>query len=47
MRLYLGFESAVEDQEYYADDVEFALTAENLSSKKKEKVYSFIRMLPQ
>ena len=44
----IRFESAVEDQEYYADDVEFALTTENLSSKKEGKGFiRYIRMLPQ
>ena len=42
------FESAVEDQEYYKDDVEFALTSANLKSKKEGKGFiRYVRMLPQ
>ena len=44
----IRFETAVEDQEYYADDVEFELTSENLSSKIEGKGFiRYIRMLPQ
>lgn len=37
----IRFETAVEDQEYFADDVQFELTSENLSSQKDGK--GFIR----
>ncbi|MEM8928350.1 MAG: DUF2271 domain-containing protein [Bacteroidota bacterium] len=44
----IRFESAVEDQEYYADDLEFELTAENLKSKKEGKGFiRYVRMIPQ
>lgn len=44
----IRFESAVEDQEYYADDVEFELTSENVNSKIKGKGFiRYIRMIPQ
>ena len=44
----IRFESAVEDQEYYADDVQFELTSENLKAKKEGKGFiRYIRMLPQ
>ena len=44
----IRFESAVEDQEYYADDVEFDLTTENLTAKKEGKGFiRYIRMIPQ
>ncbi len=44
----IRFESAVEDQEYYADDVEFDLTAENLKTKTEGKGFiRYVRMLPQ
>lgn len=44
----IRFESAVEDQEYYADDVEFELTSENLKAKKEGKGFiRYVRMLPQ
>lgn len=44
----LRFESAVEDHEYYVDDVEFDLTTANLASKKEGKGYiRYIRMIQQ
>jgi len=44
----LRFESAVEDQEYYKDDVEFELTSANLKSKKEGKGFiRYVRMIPQ
>ncbi len=44
----IRFESAVEDQEYYADDVEFDLSAENLTTKKEGKGFiRYVRMIPQ
>lgn len=44
----IRFESAVEDQEYYADDVEFELTSENIKNKVEGKGFiRYIRLLPQ
>jgi hypothetical protein len=44
----IRFESAVEDQEYYVDDVEFDLTSENLKTKREGKGFiRYVRMLPQ
>lgn len=44
----IRFESAVEDQEYYVDDVEFDLTSENLTSKMEGKGFiRYVRMIPQ
>ncbi len=44
----IRFESAVEDQEYYKDDLEFELTSENLKSKKEGKGFiRYVRMIPQ
>lgn len=44
----IRFETAVEDQEYYKDDVEFDLTTSNLTSKIEGKGFiRYIRMLPQ
>lgn len=44
----LRFETSVEDQEYYKDDLEFALTTENLKSKKEGKGFiRYIRLMPQ
>lgn len=44
----IRFESAVEDQEYYADDVQFELTTENLTAKKDGTGFiRYVRMLPQ
>ena len=44
----IRFETAVEDQEYYKDDIEFELTSETLKSKMDGKGFiRYIRMLPQ
>lgn len=44
----LRFETSVEDQEYYADDIQFELTTENLNVKKEGKGFiRYVRMLPQ
>ena len=44
----LRFESAVEDQGYYKDDLEFELTSENLKSKLEGKGFiRYVRMIPQ
>jgi hypothetical protein len=44
----IRFETAVEDQTYYKDDVEFELTSENLSAKIEGKGFiRYIRMMPQ
>jgi len=44
----IRFESAVEDQEYYKDDVQFELTSESLKSKLEGKGFiRYIRMIPQ
>jgi hypothetical protein len=44
----IRFECAVEDQEYYKDDVEFELTSENIKSKIEGKGFiRYIRMMPQ
>lgn len=44
----LRFETAVEDQEYYVDDVEFELTSASVKSKKEGKGFiRYIRMMPQ
>ncbi|CAM1335059.1 DUF2271 domain-containing protein [Tenacibaculum aestuariivivum] len=44
----IRFESAVEDQEYYKDDIEFELTSENVKSKIEGKGFiRYIRMIPQ
>ncbi|MDG1730956.1 MAG: DUF2271 domain-containing protein [Polaribacter sp.] len=44
----IRFESAVEDQEYYKDDVQFELTSENVKSKIEGKGFiRYIRMIPQ
>ena len=44
----IRFESAVEDQEYYADDIEFELTTDNLTSKMEGKGFiRYVRMIPQ
>ena len=43
----LRFETAVEDQKYFKDDVQFELTSENLKTKVEGKGYiRYIRMLP-
>jgi len=44
----LRFESAVEDKEYYMDDVEIDLTSGNLKSKIEGRGFiRYIRLLPQ
>ena len=44
----LRFETSVEDQGYYADDIQFALTTENLKAKVEGKGFiRYVRMLPQ
>jgi hypothetical protein len=44
----IRFETAVEDQEYYTDDVEFVLTTESVKSKVNGKGFiRYIRMIPQ
>ena len=44
----IRFETAVEDQEYYADDVQFELTSENVKSKFEGKGFiRYVRMMPQ
>ncbi|WP_062053516.1 DUF2271 domain-containing protein [Aquimarina longa] len=44
----IRFETAVEDQEYYKDDVEFELTSETTKSKVEGKGFiRYVRMMPQ
>lgn len=44
----IRFESAVEDQEYHAADVEFELTSESVKGKVNGKGFiRYIRMMPQ
>ncbi|GAB1856513.1 DUF2271 domain-containing protein [Flavobacteriaceae bacterium MHTCC 0001] len=44
----IRFETAVEDQEYYTDDVQFELTSESLTSKMEGKGFiRYIRLIPQ
>lgn len=44
----IRFESAVEDQEYYKNDIEFDLTSENMKSKIEGKGFiRYVRMIPQ
>ncbi|MDX8554739.1 DUF2271 domain-containing protein [Tenacibaculum sp. 1B UA] len=44
----IRFESAVEDQEYYKDDVEFELTTDNLKGKFEGNGFiRYIRLMPQ
>ncbi len=44
----IRFESAVEDKEYYKDDVEFELTSQTVKSKVAGKGFiRYIRMIPQ
>lgn len=44
----IRFESAVEDQEYYADDVEFELTSDTVKSKNEGQGFiRYVRMMPQ
>lgn len=43
----LRFETAVEDQEYYSDDVRLELTRENISKKHEGNGFiRYIRMIP-
>lgn len=43
----IRFESAVEDQEYYPDDVEFELTSKSIKSKTSGKGFiRYVRMMP-
>lgn len=44
----IRFETAVEDQDYHKDDVEFELTSENIKSKIEGKGFiRYIRMIQQ
>jgi len=44
----IRFETAVEDQEYFTDDVEFELTSESVKSKVNGKGFiRYIRLIPQ
>ena len=44
----IRFETAVEDQEYYKDDVEFELTSETVKGKVEGTGFiRYIRMMPQ
>ena len=44
----LRFETSVEDQKYYTDDLQFPLTTESLNSKKEGKGFiRYVRMLTQ
>ena len=44
----IRFETAVEDQEYYKDDVEFELTSENVKLKTEGKGFiRYIKMIAQ
>ncbi|WP_299667577.1 DUF2271 domain-containing protein [uncultured Polaribacter sp.] len=44
----IRFETAVEDQEYHKDDVEFELTSGNVKSKIEGKGFiRYVRMIPQ
>jgi hypothetical protein len=44
----IRFETAVEDQEYYKDDIEFELTSESLKSKVNGKGFiRYVRLIPQ
>ncbi|WP_298517326.1 DUF2271 domain-containing protein [uncultured Kordia sp.] len=44
----IRFETAVEDQEYYTDDVQFELTSKSIKSKVEGKGFiRYIRMIPQ
>ncbi len=44
----IRFETAVEDKEYYKDDVEFELTSQSVKSKTEGKGFiRYIRMMPQ
>ena len=44
----LRFETAVEDQEYYTEDVQFELISKTVNTKKNGKGFiRYIRMMPQ
>ena len=44
----IRFETSVEDQEYYTDDVQFELTSESVKSKVAGKGFiRYVRMMPQ
>ena len=44
----IRFETAVEDQEYYTDDVEFELTSDSVKSEVEGKGFiRYIRLMPQ
>lgn len=44
----IRFETAVEDQEYYTDDVQFELTSESIKSKIEGKGFiRYVRMITQ
>ena len=44
----IRFETAVEDQEYYTDDVQFELTSESVQSKVDGRGFiRYVRMIPQ
>ncbi len=44
----IRFESAVEDQEYYKDDIEFELTSTSVKSKVEGSGFiRYVRMMPQ
>ncbi|MBF4982994.1 DUF2271 domain-containing protein [Nonlabens mediterrranea] len=44
----IRFETAVEDQEYYAQDLQFELTSENLKGKKEGTGFiRYVRLMPQ
>ncbi|TLP79775.1 DUF2271 domain-containing protein [Maribacter sp. ACAM166] len=44
----LRFETSVEDQGYFADDIQFELTSDNLKTKVEGKGFiRYVRMLPQ
>lgn len=44
----IRFETSVEDQDYYMDDIQFELTSDNLKSKKEGKGFiRYVRMLAQ
>lgn len=44
----IRFETAVEDKEYYSDDVEFELTSKSVREKTKGKGFiRYVRMIPQ
>ncbi|NAS11228.1 DUF2271 domain-containing protein [Poritiphilus flavus] len=44
----IRFETAVEDQEYYEDDIEFELTSSTINSKVEGKGFiRYVRIMPQ